>query len=98
MSLTLWSPFRNSPSISTDKIKFKHYPPPPERKSVKGRRCGINTSGLCEQKHYARKVMDRFSTAFPVRSPVRPLVSSLYQSTKSTEGHSLLCWHTSSLC
>lgn len=69
ISLTLWSRFRDLPSISAVKIEFKHFLcPPPPKKNQKKEGVVVDTSGLCDQKHFARKVMDYFYTTCLVRS------------------------------
>lgn len=69
ISLTLWSRFRDLPSISAVKIEFKHFLcPPPKKKNQKKEAVVVDTSGLCDQKHFARKVMDYFYTTCLVRS------------------------------
>lgn len=83
ISLTLWSRFRDLPSISAVKIEFKHFLCPPPQKKTRKRKPLLQIL----QDYVTRNTLlgRLWITSTLLVLLDRHLVSSMYQSTESTE-------------
>lgn len=89
ISLTLWSRFRDLPSISTGKIEFKHFLcPPPPKKKIRQRKPLLQILQVYVTRNTLLGRLWITSTLLVLLD--RHLVSSMYQSTESTESQTFI--------